>query len=235
MNRAPKVNSVTQTVIEFAKDFVDRRAKQRQSKASWPDAWAILVPVVSSVTTLLEAWKKIVTELLGVPGTVTLVLLCALGIVWSVHIIRATDWENTEHVYKFVSALRQTAKAAFVLLSILSPAMVATAFTDIWPLPLAFYGELRDLKNNPIPDISVRVLDNGEDVTSSKSFPTDRDGFYIIETTRQVRRSAKLVARCPKGPVELSMMQGNQIEPDRSDLNSSSVVFRHLIECEVQK
>lgn len=222
-------------IVQFAQDLVDRRAKRRLSRIGWSDAWAILLSVLSSATLLVEGWRKVGIEFLGMPGTVASVLLCIVGITWAVYVIRATQWDNATRVYRFLSVVRQSAKAALIVLLVMVPRLASKSAIDLWPLPTTIYGELRSHSNTPIPNIVVRVVDHGEDVTDSPSLPSDSDGFYVVVTKRRVRRDATLIAGCSQGPVELTMATSDQIAATRERLDPSAILFRHFIQCEGPK
>jgi hypothetical protein len=83
--------------------------------------------------------------------------------------------------------------------------------------------------------VPVRIVDRGDDVTGPSSFPTDNDGFYQIETTHRIRRTAKLIVACPQGMVELSLNRHNQVKAKRQDLDPSAIFFHHSLQCEVRK
>jgi len=225
-----------QKLTTFAGDLLDRRAGHRQMNGRWVDLPAVILPGIASASAFLDQWKRIVTDSLGVPGALGCVILCATGVAWSIYVISASEWNNTKRFYKFAFVVRQLSKAALFIMMFLFPSMVVRAVDDMRPLPGTIYGEIRDLSNKPVPNVSVRVVDSGEDVTGSGSLATDRpDGFYVVQTTRRVRRAAKLAVGCSQGTIELSLERRYQVKPTRHDLAPSDLFFRHFIRCESPK
>ena len=219
-------------LLRFGRDLLDRGAQRRRSRGGWPDVWATLVLALTSAGSLLEGWKKIASETFGLPGTLGAVVLCLVGAVACVYAISAVTGSGTKQTYRYKSVVRQLAKIGLVVICLVLPFTASSAFDSISPLPSTIYGTLADYDNKPLPNIPVRIMVNGEDVTSPSSFKTDDRGLYKVDATRRISRAAKLRVMCRSGSIDLSLGRKNEAIEKLPDLPKSAVVFFHQIKCE---
>ena len=99
--------------------------------------------------------------------------------------------------YQFVNLVRHLAKAALILLLAFNvPRSVAVA-KELWtPLPSTIYGLLLDTRTGePIDNARIRAItEAGIDIADRKQTDdSDSRGFYVVVTTRQARRTARLL------------------------------------------
>ena len=221
--------------LRFGKDLLDRGAERRRSSGGWPDIWATLVLALTSAGSLLEGWKEIASETFGLPGAIGGLVLCLGGAVACVYAISAVTRSKTKPTYQYKSVVRQLAKIGLAVICLMLPFIASRASDSVSPLPRMIYGKLADYDNTPLPNIPVRIIVDGEDVTSPNSFPTDDRGFYQVEAMQRISRAAKLRVPCRSGPIDLKLGRRNETPEKLPDLPPSAVVFFHQIDCEGSK
>jgi len=229
-------------------DVMDRGAARRRGRAEWPDLWRYGALVGSGGLSLWTEASKVANDRLGLPGSAVPMLLAAAGLAWACFVITAKAKGHTAPslvsspaTYAHYQPLRWMAKAAVPILAVVF-VMQAVAFQgDLVPLPATLYGFLVDGRTGePAENVSVRVIDAGGVDVTTRQLSSDSAGFYIVHTSRRVRRDARLQVVRPdcSDVASLPLYRSFETVVDaHGDALTSPVrpVFRHTILCAESK
>ena len=228
----------------MAADVVDRGAIKRSGNVEWPDLYRLGALAASGGLSLASGATRLATDLLGLPGSIVPVALAFVGLLWAWHLVtskgrrdRVPGLVESPLVYAFHQPIRQFAKLAAILLIVLLVRQTHILADDLTSLPTTIYGYLVDARNGgPAEGALVRIVDrSGVDVTL-KQLPSDSVGFYVVHTSRNVRRNATgqvMFAPC-SAPSALPLYRIFETGVDAYGApvpESLSPVFRHTLVC----
>jgi len=99
------------------------------------------------------------------------------------------------------------------------------------PIGSIVYGYIMDdITGRPVADVTFRVeTADGIDITQ-KSLPSDSNGFYIVEASSLVPRTAKLTGIISGCDLSLPLTKAHELK-DRLTSSNFHPVFRHVISC----
>lgn len=228
--------------MHFFRDLLDTRcqkAKENESSIKNLEKAGLTITVLVS---FVGSVRGVLSEIVGLSTNFLAIGLAILSIFGCIHIISATKKTEVEGdrllcQYAFGNVTRQIAKLILLLLLIFSvPFHTKKTLENFNKLPISIYGYLVDVNSGaPIQNATLKIKsNNGVDVTKF-SWPSDVDGFYIIELTEKVTRDAKLhvfLEGCDVSILSLNKENEYTNHGNRTHNNKKEeITFLHSINC----
>lgn len=245
---ASKVLSIVKNKVQtFLQDVLDQGAQHSSQKASSQDYFKGLGAAMAVVASAIEDVQKVFSRLLGLSeGSLSLILsLCALIGCWYIFTSKvkapSSDSPILVHYYSFNWFVRQLSKVVLVVLLLFSiPRNTIELLEGQQRLPKMLTGRLEYARTRqPVVNANVRIItEDGRDVTKN-SWASDHNGFYIVETSQRVLRSAKLlvyVSNCESRELPLLKEYENTTESEGNDFETNQPpIFYHLFDCNLER
>jgi hypothetical protein len=230
----------------FVRDLVDRGARRTSSRLGAAEQFAGIGTALTALLALLDVFRKTLDELVGAPGVVIQLVLVAIAIGGCIYIIsaRTAASRSAEPTYRFGPIFRTAAKVLIlVLLVYLLPRRIAATADHYAQVPALFGGYLVDARTGePIVNASARLQSEGQGDVGGTAWPSDSNGFYIVQVERPVpRRQATLAVyseTCGSHKVTLTKSSERPEDPREKSTRGGrgpATIFRHVIDCKASQ
>jgi hypothetical protein len=231
----------------FWRDLQDKGALLKDETATDVVSVASLIFVsLGGIAGLTGNIQNILMWIAPVP-IATVPLLCGIiGFLWALGLIMLKDTSNEADPllgdapiavtrYRYTQPPRVLAKYAF------SPLLAIALFSgfriwhEIQPISGIIYGFIRD-GVGPLPGVTMRLYSSDNRDLTKASWNSDSRGFYMIEPSASVARSAHMLAissECPRRDALLQLRLHDEMPADSfpPDVKGLHPVFRHTIAC----